>query len=125
MRDLLGHEDVVTFATGAIRSSDSEKARWDLLQFRALNEVARVHTFGAAKYGSDNWRLGVPYRRLVGSLLRHLYAWLLDERCDAESGLHHLAHAAWNLLALLEFDLEGRADLDDRWRYAARPETER
>jgi hypothetical protein len=38
---------------------------------------------------------------------------------DPESGKLHLGHAAWNLLALLHFTEEGRAEaLDDvtRWR---------
>jgi len=75
---------------------------------RALVEVARVSTHGAAKYSDNGWRM-VPdgVARYTDALYRHL----LDEGAghaglDADSGLLHAAHAAWNALARLELVLD-------------------
>jgi hypothetical protein len=69
----------------------------------ALQEVARVGTYGANKYTARGW-MQVPNatNRYSDALWRHL---LEDARglvLDEESGLQHLAHAAWNILAVLE-----------------------
>lgn len=69
---------------------------------RALRAVAEVSTYGAEKYSPSGW-LKVPDapERYLDALYRHLLADCTEE-LDGESGLMHLAHAAWNLLALLE-----------------------
>lgn len=77
-----------------------------LLDFsRALKAVAEVGTFGAKKYTREGWR-HVPnsIERYTDAMCRHL----IDEKIsptDAESGLHHAAHMAWNALARLELML--------------------
>ena len=102
---------------------DVGKPRMDLLPSEALEEVAKVLTFGAQKYDAHNWRKGVQYSRLTAALLRHLGAWQRGEDLDPESGLSHIAHAACNAIFLLTFISEGdRLDLDDRYR---RDETSR
>lgn len=75
---------------------------------RALEAVASVTTFGAGKYSPSGW-LAVPEaeRRYTDALCRHLLADLRGEATDAESGQPHLAHAAWNALAVLELRLRG------------------
>lgn len=80
---------------------------------RALVEVARVGTFGAAKYSDDGWR-SVPdgAERYADALCRHLLADLAGEANDPESGLAHAAHTAWNALARLELLLNERRDGD-------------
>ena len=72
---------------------------------RALLEVARVGTFGAAKYTDNGW-VQVPdgHARYTDAMLRHLLA-EAESPVDAESGLSHAAHAAWNALARLELEL--------------------
>jgi hypothetical protein len=93
---------------------DDGKARLDLLQVVAVAEVARVCGFGASKYGEDNWRrLKGWRRRYVAAGLRHVFAHIRDGGflpgrvpLDPESGLPHLAHAAWNMLSALELGLE-------------------
>lgn len=67
----------------------------------ALMEVAKVGTFGAQKYAPDNWKKVEP-SRYEDALFRHLLA---HEQCDPETKLLHLAHAAWNILALLQHQL--------------------
>lgn len=69
----------------------------------ALREVVKVATFGARKYVRGNWvHVENAQERYLDALHRHLLAHHSGEHCDAESGLTHLAHAAWNILALLE-----------------------
>jgi hypothetical protein len=80
---------------------DNGKIRVDLLPVRALLEVGKVVTFGAAKYEENNWQNVRPCRRYYAAALRHLWARALGERIDPESGLPHLAHAACCVLFLL------------------------
>ncbi len=85
---------------------DSDRTRFDLLPFGALEEIAKVLTFGAKKYDDDNWRK-VPNlrRRYLAACLRHVWAWRKGERNDPETGLHHLAHAGCCLLFVLSTEL--------------------
>lgn len=84
---------------------DQEKARYDLLPFKALAEIVSVLTYGAKKYAPENWRkVEHPKSRYFAAALRHLVAWFGGERLDPESGHHHLAHAACCIMFLLELD---------------------
>jgi hypothetical protein len=85
---------------------DEGKDRWDLLPLEPIREVVKVFTFGASKYGQDQWqKLDNFEERYYAAALRHLSAWRLGEKLD-QSGLHHLAHCAWNILALLWGELK-------------------
>jgi hypothetical protein len=95
---------------------DDGKPRVDLLQFRALLEVAKVMTWAEQKYGERNWEHHAKkwtWGQLFGSAGRHLFYWIAGENNDPQSGLNHLAHAAWNVLSLLELVLAG-VGLDNR-----------
>ena len=82
------------------------KTRWDLMPFRALDEVAKVITHGAEKHSPDGWR-DRPRSEHVAAALRHLVAVLAGESShEDESGRLNLAHAATRLLFLVELDLE-------------------
>lgn len=86
---------------------DQGKAQWDLTPWAAQTEITKALTFGAEKYGPDNWRnVGNAKRRYTSALFRHVVAWLKGDERDPESGLHHLAHAGCCLLFLLEVQLE-------------------
>ena len=82
---------------------DFGKPQWYLLPFKAVAKIVKVLTFGAVKYGPENWRK-VPdaERRYFSALLRHLAAWHGGEELDEETKLPHLAHAGCCLLFLLE-----------------------
>ena len=74
----------------------------------AIEGIAEVSQFGYDKYGAwGGWR-DVPdaYGRYKDALMRHLTAAAAGEMADPESGLQHLAHAAWNILALIELSVE-------------------
>lgn len=96
------------------RKDDQDKARFDLLPPDALWEVVRVYTFGSGKYGDRNWEKGIKWGRVFAAICRHLFSWWRGERCDEETGINHLAHAAWGCLALLAYELRGMSNLDDR-----------
>jgi hypothetical protein len=83
------------------RKDDAGKTRWDLVPWEVMDEVARVLTKGAAKYGDDNWELVPDWgRRYFAATLRHLMAWQRGESLDQETGEAHLAHAICCLLFL-------------------------
>lgn len=94
---------------------DDGKPRMDLLPFDSLEEVAKVLSYGAQKYGAHNWRKGFDYSRLVGATLRHLSAWQSGQDTDKETGLSHLAHAAASLLFIIAQEKEGTGK-DDRYK---------
>ena len=79
----------------------------------AIKAVSQVSKMGAEKYALLNWQKGLPWRSVEDSLLRHLTAFHNGENFDEESGLPHIAHVAWNALALCEFYFI-REEFDDR-----------
>lgn len=63
--------------------------------------IARVLTYGADKYGRNNWKkLSEPWPRYYAAAQRHLLARQMGEEEDTESGYSHLLHAACNLMFL-------------------------
>ena len=69
----------------------------------ALLSIAAVATMGAEKYTDNGWKY-VPdgISRYSDAFFRHWLAHASGEIVDEESGLLHLAHSAWNMLAILE-----------------------
>jgi hypothetical protein len=88
---------------------DGEKPRWDLLPWLAMNEVVKVLTMGAKKYGDDNWKMleNLDDRYLSASM-RHEFAYQMGDRIDEESGLHPLAHKICSDLFRLQNDMENK-----------------
>lgn len=82
---------------------DTEKPMMSLLPFDALDEVAKVLTYGAKKYSPDGWRK-VEIDRYKSALIRHLSAYLQGEELDPESNLSHVAHMACNALFLVALE---------------------
>lgn len=83
------------------RKDDAGKTRWDLVPWEVMDEVARVLTKGAEKYGDDNWRAVMDWNsRYFAAALRHILAWKSGQHADTETGESHLAHAICCLLFL-------------------------
>ena len=90
---------IIQFPTGAQRSGDAESQRYDLITPIGLRRLAETYAEGAAKYGERNWENGFPVSVLMNHALRHLNFWLSGD--DSED---HLAHAVWNLFAVMHFE---------------------
>lgn len=70
---------------------------------KSINETLGVATFGANKYERSSWKtVKDGETRYLDALFRHILAYAGGEQNDPESGFAHLAHAAWNCLAVLE-----------------------
>jgi len=94
---------------------DGGKPMVQLLSPVAMTKIAEVMTFGAKKYGPDNWRQGIAWTRVLGALLRHVFAYLGGQDKDPETGLSHLAHAGCCAMFLLEYE-ETHREKDDRYK---------
>lgn len=79
---------------------------------RALLAVCRIATFGANKYTEHGW-LDVPngIERYDDAKDRHILYGAISP-VDDESGELHLAHQAWNCLAILELTLRQQEQLE-------------
>lgn len=87
---------------------DSGKPLIGAVPPNALLAVAKVLTFGAEKYGRDNWRqVENAETRYLDAALRHINAYQRSESVDPESGESHLAHAVCGLMFMLELQ-EGK-----------------
>lgn len=89
-------------------------ARLGSLDPQALLEVAKVAGFGEQKYDRLNYMKGYDWSLSFDAGMRHRLAFWNGEDVDPESGLPHLAHAAWHDLTQLAFFLKGIGN-DDRY----------
>lgn len=89
------------------RKDDSSKLRYSLLPSGTVNQVVQVLEFGSKKYADNNWQKVENSRtRYYDAAMRHIDAWFNGDLKDAETGLHHLAHAICCLMFLMWFDSE-------------------
>ena len=91
--------------------------RYDLLPVLPIAEISRVYAYGEQKYSSHNWRGGYDWSLSYAALQRHLSRFWDGEDNDPESGLPHLSHAGFHILALLEF-MHTNRQKDDRYATA-------
>jgi hypothetical protein len=98
---------------------NDNKIRHDLFEPFAINELAKVFTKGQLKYPDPphNWLYGMDWSKCLASLKRHINAFERGEdfdfdsncedckkgECKNHTGLFHMAHAAWNALALVSY----------------------
>lgn len=106
---------------------DSEKIRYDLIPPYALEQLAKIFTFGAKKYLAHNWKKGMPWSKVEASLRRHLQAYAAGEdydydkecegcqegTCTNHSGIFHMAAVVWNATVLLDY-YKSNPRFDDR-----------
>ena len=92
---------------------DQGKLRFDLVPSKPLEELVRVYTIGANKYGDRNWEKGIAWGRIFAAMLRHAWAYWRGEKLDPVDGQHHMASVAWCALAFIEYETT-HPELDDR-----------
>ena len=97
------------YAKSEGRKFDGGKARFELVPPHALEETAKVLTFGSLKYADDNWK-NVPdgKKRYIGAILRHINAYKKGETHDPETGLNHMAHAICCAMFICDADVSGK-----------------
>ena len=85
------------------KASKGKTKGWDLLPWTTLAEEAEVYAYGAQKYEAHSWRkVDNALEEYTNAMFRHLAAHFDGQELDPESGLRHLAHARWNLGAVME-----------------------
>lgn len=102
--------------TEGAKKFDTGKLRYDLVPVGPIEDLVRVFTAGASKYGDRNWEQGLSDDRLYAALMRHIMEWRKGNRIDPEYGLPHMAHAMWNVMAIMYFEDKRTKDpekLDD------------
>lgn len=89
---------------------DQGKNRWDLLPFDVIEWAVKTMTFGAEKYGPNNWKkVENAEERYFAALMRHLTAYRCGEKFDPETKYPHLAHALCCLIFMFWFSLRSES----------------
>lgn len=78
------------------------KLRWELLPLEDIEDIVKVYTAGAKKYGPNTWQnLPDGYNRYKAAFFRHLLEHEKGNWLDEETGSIHLAQCVWNAIAML------------------------
>lgn len=85
-----------TYETGAKKSSELGKGRFDLIWPDFLFRLAKRLEEGSLIYGDWNWAQGMPLSRFYSSAMRHLIQ--VGQGLDDED---HLAAVAFNVMCLM------------------------
>lgn len=92
----VAEDSKVRYDSGAVRSSDAEATRYDLISPIGLAAVAMACAEGARKYSDFNWEKGMPANDMLNHAIRHIYLFLAGDRSE-----DHLGHAAWNIMGAI------------------------
>lgn len=85
---------------------NKRKARWDLVPFEPLDQLAALYTVGAFKYEDHGWKKMDPAEGIIAfsaAAMRHRVKIARGEDLDQETGLSHWTAVAWNDIACLYF----------------------
>lgn len=102
---------VVNPQTGGAKGQ--KLARFDLLPWDVLWEVAEHFGRGALKYEDRNWEKGYMWSLSYAALMRHLIAFWNGEDTDPETGSHHLDAVIFHAMALRRYTVS-HPEFDDR-----------
>lgn len=102
--------NMVRHETGAIRSADADHARFDLISPFITKGIAATLHEGGLKYGPHNWRKGFKFSECINHLIQHINLYNAGDTSE-----DHLAHAACNIMFLMEFE-HTHPELDDRYK---------
>lgn len=86
----------------------------------SILRLAEVSGFGAQKYARMNFMRGYDWSLSFDAAMRHMLLFWAGQDLDEESGLPHVAHAAWHMMALNSFRERGLGT-DDRYKAPVQP----
>jgi hypothetical protein len=87
------------FETGAVRDTNDDKPRPDLISPYANQRVGEWLGAGARKYSERNWEKGIPISRCIASLCRHLMKYQMGMRDE-----DHMAAVMTNAMFILHYE---------------------
>lgn len=101
----LGSKDLEVAIMNSLESKEQIAIAVKLLiqmtdYFTLLEGLAKVLTFGAAKYEENNWRKCENVGQYFSAAMRHFVAHSRGEEVDSETGLPHLFHITTNLMII-------------------------
>ena len=77
-----------TMKEGKKNDFQDGKLRWDLLPLEEIEDIVKVYTSGANKYGENTWQLlNNGYQRYKAAMLRHLLEYEKGNKVDEDTGL--------------------------------------
>jgi hypothetical protein len=95
---------VRTFKSGAIRDVDNQKEDYiETISWRAFRRYAKYMTEKKTKYGSGNFKKGIPIESYEQSLVRHLDKYLENKYEDGglEPECDHLSAMIFNIFGIM------------------------
>ena len=102
------------YHTGALRDSNADKPRPDLISPFMLMRLGKWLAKGASKYGARNWEKGIPNSVCWESLMRHVV------KCGmGMTDEDHLSAIIFNAMAIVHNQETNRTDLDDMPTYTS------
>lgn len=114
MKEIFNLEETIVTDPGTGGMKGSKPLQMGGIDPLARGELGKASSFGESKYGRGNYLKGYSWSLSVDALHRHLLAFEMGEDNDKESGLSHMAHAAWHCLALCSFQMRNIGN-DDRF----------
>lgn len=95
---------ITKFQTGAIRDTQEGKVDFiETISWTAFNRYAKYMTGKKSKYGTGNFKKGIPIESYEQSLLRHVHKYLVNkyENGDEEIAEDHLSAMVFNIFGIL------------------------
>jgi len=98
----------------ALRHNSNKPQTSYILHFpKVIELLARIMEVGEVKYAKFNWKKGGNTdQSYMDAALRHMLKFTAGDVFDEEYGTHHLGHAIWNLMALVELNGHKVMDTD-------------
>lgn len=94
---------------------DGDKPDPTLICKDALWGISKAFSYGAKKYGRNNYKQGIEMTRLLAAAMRHISQYNEGEDIDEESGNNHLFHAGAAICMAIYMHCN-RPEMDDRYK---------
>jgi len=95
---------ITTFDSGAIRDSqDGKESYAETISWVSLKRYAEYMTAKKIKYGSGNFKKGIPISSYEESLMRHISKYFINkyENGDLEKSEDHLSAIVFNAFGIM------------------------